>query len=57
MCGDHERFEVGMIPRYLQDETCLMLQPLRCKDGRDAMKESDLRVTIIYFVLDVLMVK
>ena len=53
MCGDHESFEVSMIPRYLQDQTCSRLQLLRYKDGREVTKESDLGVMIRYFVLDV----
>ena len=57
MCGDHERLEHKITPKYLKEDTLTKRELLRKRGGRERMKGEVLRVTIIYLVLLVLIDK
>ena len=59
MSGNHERLEVRVTPRYLKEETSSRGELLRVREGREEVKEGDLRVMIMitYLLFWVLMVR
>ena len=55
--GVHERFDVRVTPRYLNDGTSSREELLRASVGREAVKDDGLRVIIIYLLFWALTVR